>query len=223
MPGRVEFAALLARAFGEPGNQIHVGVAQDVGPHVGFPQTVLLEMAEQAQVCVFDGRNSQSRSPSSDQGALVWFWLLVICAMLLLGTNKQLDLQSWFSEVGRDLATAQGWYEERRSVQALFISALVLGGLTGMAVMTLWLRRVIRHIAGAVLGLSFLVIFVAGAASFHHVDRWLGYGVVRLNWVLELGGITLIAVSAWRQTPDRSSPAQAVNFGEGRHNAGKRV
>jgi hypothetical protein len=48
--------------------------------------------------------------------------------------------------------------------------------------------------------LGFLVTFVAvRAASFHHIDRWLGYGVVRLNWVLELGGIALVALSALRQ------------------------
>ena len=32
--------------------------------------------------------------------------------MLLLGINKQLDLQSLFTEVMRDMAHAQGWYNE---------------------------------------------------------------------------------------------------------------
>jgi hypothetical protein len=131
---------------------------------------------------------------------LVLFWLLVLCAMVLLGINKQLDLQSWFTQVGRDLATAQGWYQERHSVQTTFIAALVLAGLIGMTAMALWLRWVFGRVAGAVLGLGFLVTFVAvRAASFHHIDRWLGYGVVRLNWVLELGGIALVALSALRQ------------------------
>jgi hypothetical protein len=49
-------------------------------------------------------------------------------------------------------------------------------------------------------GLGFLMTFVAvRAASFHHVDQWLRHGVVRLNWALELGGIALIAFSAWQQ------------------------
>src|SRR5215210_5144909 len=83
----------------------------------------------------------------------------------------------------------------------IFIAALVVCGLMGMAVLAIRLRRVIRHVAGAVLGLGFLVTFVAlRAASFHHVDQWLGSGVVRPNWVLELSGIALIAMSAWRQT-----------------------
>jgi hypothetical protein len=120
--------------------------------------------------------------------------------MLLLGINKQLDLQSWLTQVGRDLAKAQGWYAERQSVQTAFIEILVVCGLTGMGLLALMLRRVLRHVTGAVLGLGFLVTFVAvRAASFHHVDRWLGAGVVRLNWMLELGGLGLIALSAWRQ------------------------
>jgi predicted secreted protein len=142
----------------------------------------------------------EGRPTSPDRRTLVLFWFLVLCAMLLLGINKQLDLQSWFTQVGRDLAAAQGWYQERHSVQTTFIAALVLAGLIGMTAMALWLRRVFGRVAGAVLGLGFLVTFVAvRAASFHHIDRWLGYGVVRLNWVLELGGIALVALSALRQ------------------------
>jgi hypothetical protein len=141
-------------------------------------------------------------SKSRHERSLVVFWLLMLCVLVLLGINKQLDLQSWFTEVGRDLAKSQGWYEERRAVQTSSIAALVLCGLTGTMVLTVSMRRVIGHIVGAVLGLGFLVTFVVlRAASFHHVDQWLGSGVVRLNWALELGGIALIALSAWRQTP----------------------
>ncbi len=142
----------------------------------------------------------QSGSAPEDARTLALFWFLVLCAMLLLGINKQLDLQSWLTQVGRDLAKAQGWYAERQSVQTAFIEILVVCGLTGMGLLALMLRRVLRHVTGAVLGLGFLVTFVAvRAASFHHVDRWLGAGVVRLNWMLELGGLGLIALSAWRQ------------------------
>src|SRR4051812_24787616 len=43
--------------------------------------------------------------------------------------------------------------------------------------------------------LGFLVTFVlVRAASFHHIDALLGYGRVRLNWVLELSGIILVAM-----------------------------
>ena len=51
-------------------------------------------------------------------------WL--VCA---LGVNKQLDLQTLFTQLARDLAMAQGWYEERRRYQVAFIIAIgLLGG-----------------------------------------------------------------------------------------------
>jgi hypothetical protein len=47
-----------------------------------------------------------------------------------------------------------------------------------------------------------LLTFIAiRAASFHHFDRFIGHevGGVRMNWILELGGISLIAANAaWR-------------------------
>jgi hypothetical protein len=153
----------------------------------------------------FHSRNLGSKSASTNAQALVGFWLLITGALVLLGINKQLDLQSWFTEVGRDLARGQGWYEGRRSVQALFVAALVFLGLIGTTVLFVLLRPLIRQVGDALFGLGFLVIFVAvRAASFHHVDQLLRSGVIRLNWVLELGGIALIALSAWRQGWDSS-------------------
>lgn len=146
------------------------------------------------------GRNVESTTGSMDQRFLVRFWLLVTGALVFLGANKQLDLQSWFTEIGRDLARAQGWYEERRAVQGLFVAALAFLGLTSVAALAIMLRHLIRHVGGALFGLGFLVTFVAiRAASFHHVDQLLKSGVVRLNWVFELGGIACVAFSAWRQ------------------------
>jgi hypothetical protein len=40
------------------------------------------------------------------------FWIALTALMLALGINKQLDLQTWLSQAGRDLAIAQGWWEQ---------------------------------------------------------------------------------------------------------------
>jgi hypothetical protein len=140
-----------------------------------------------------------------DEGVLVRFWGLVLFSMLLLGVNKQLDLQTWFTEIGRDLAHEQGWYEVRRPLQVAFIAliALVGGGATVFLAFTM--RHVLSRVVGALFGLGALVTFViVRAASFHHVDVLLGRGRIRLNWVLELGGIALIAISAFRQQSHQS-------------------
>jgi hypothetical protein len=39
---------------------------------------------------------------------------------------------------------------------------------------------------------------VIRAASFHNVDELISRGTIKLNWVLELGGILMIIVSAYR-------------------------
>src|SRR5688572_33006079 len=49
------------------------------------------------------------------------FWLVCAVFLLCLGVNKQLDLQTWFTVLGKSLAKDTGWYEQRRLVQACFI------------------------------------------------------------------------------------------------------
>ena len=127
-------------------------------------------------------------------------WLGVALLMALLGVNKQLDLQTWFTEVGRDLALTQGWYAARQKVQVLFIGALAAAG--GVAIV--WLQRAFRRLGSEVrwvaAGLVLLIVFVVTrAASFHHVDRLLSVELalhVRLNAVLELGGIGIVIGAA---------------------------
>jgi hypothetical protein len=152
---------------------------------------------------------SISADEAHNQKQLSWFWLVACVAMALLGLNKQLDLQTLFTEIGRDLAQSQGWYQERRKYQALFIVTIgLLGGAFAVGAAFL-LRRVARRIRLALGGLSALVVFVVvRAASFHHVDILLRSGPIRLNWVLELGGIALVALAAHRAAiPVRSATA----------------
>ena len=128
-------------------------------------------------------------------------WWLMAAVMLLLGINKQLDLQSWVTQLGRDIALAGGWYEHRRVFQALFIFWLGVGVLGLKA----WLgvRSGSLHHYTRLAGMGLLVLgafVVLRAASFHHVDAMLGLNFVnvRLNVVFELGGIALIIYAAWR-------------------------
>ena len=130
---------------------------------------------------------------------LVLFWALMTVGMLALGINKQLDLQSFFTQVGRSLARRGGWYESRGDVQRLFILALVCGAVGALLTMLCLLRHHLRAVGVALLGGVFVLTFVVvRAASFHHVDVLLNSRLegVRLNWVFELGGIALVAWGA---------------------------
>ncbi|MEE9405605.1 MAG: hypothetical protein V3V20_11990 [Algisphaera sp.] len=123
------------------------------------------------------------------------FWWGTGVLLLLLAVNKQLDLQSLFTDVGRVWSKRQGWWENRRVVQRGFIVAVgltaVAGLLAGLGVF--WPER--RRCGVALVGLAWLAGFVViRAASMHHMDRLLGERVagLRVNWLAELGGILTV-------------------------------
>jgi hypothetical protein len=143
-------------------------------------------------------RDTLAATPDSDARRnhrnLSRLWLLCSALLAVLAINKQLDLQSWFTQVARDVAVRGGWYERRRRHQVAFVLLLLIGGAAGMLALTYLLRNVVRRALVVLVGIGMLLCFiVVRAASYHYVDRLLTYGPVRLNWVLEIGGIAVIA------------------------------
>lgn len=130
-----------------------------------------------------------------------WFWNGLAILLIFLGINKQLDLQTELTFLGRDFAKATGWYENRRVVQGIFIVLIALGGMLVTATLFWIYRFELKRLWAALAGLGFLLSFIViRAASFHHVDEFLHFapGGFRMNWLLELGSIAAIAWPAWR-------------------------
>jgi hypothetical protein len=125
------------------------------------------------------------------------------CLFLALGINKQLDLQSALTEVGRILAQAQGWYAQREAVQLDFILLVAVACLIAPIVLIILVRRSPLSTSLALIGTAMVLCFVfIRAASFHHFDRFIGSRVfgLRWNWILEMSGISLVLLaSQWRQ------------------------
>jgi hypothetical protein len=129
------------------------------------------------------------------------FWLLCAVFLLCLGINKQLDLQTWFTIVGKNIAQQTGWYAERRVVQMVFIVVIAFFGLVLGAIGAWWTTRLSFPCRIAFLGAVFLGVFIIiRAASFHHVDQMLGFRFagVRMNVLLEMGGTICMAAAALR-------------------------
>ena len=127
------------------------------------------------------------------------FWCLLALFMVLLGINKQLDLQSLLTEIGRDLAKHQGWYGQRAIYQRQFIIGIAVAGLATLVVASLLLLGTWRQTGLALIGLVLLFGFIlVRASSFHHVDHLLSEHIrgVRINWIFELGGIGWIGAAA---------------------------
>ena len=149
-------------------------------------------------------------------GQLAWrFWTILAFALAVLGLNKQLDLQSFLTAFARGLANSEGWYDRRREFQKLFVVTISLFALFGAATTLVLLRKSSWQIRAAAAGFVLLGAFICvRAASFHHVDRILNSGILgaRFNWIIELGGISLVAVSAFgaARTP-RRNPSSVRN------------
>jgi len=141
-----------------------------------------------------------NRTKREDRQAFL-FWFVIAVLMFLLGVNKQLDLQSLFTEVGRQVARAQGWMGERRTVQFWFVVIFGAASLSLFVFLAIRMQGLFRRFTLAFLGLFFLLTFIIiRAASFHHFDAFLGSRLssVRLNWVLELSGISMILLAAFK-------------------------
>lgn len=127
------------------------------------------------------------------------FWLLLAVGLGALGINKQLDLQTAVTEIGRLVAHAGGWYERRHEVQIYFMVAVVVSGALALASLS-WLSWPLSSGRALALGgVTFLACFVLiRASSFHHVDIFLGQTALGLRWnsILELSGIGLVGAGA---------------------------
>lgn len=137
--------------------------------------------------------------PRPTQRTERWFWLGAALFLAALAVNKQLDLQSFLTAVGRCVAKAQGWYDARRGVQrdavlAMIAAAAIAGGLIAWR-----LAPTLARTGPALFGLVAITAFVlARAVGFHHVDALIGMRVsgLRLNWVFEIGGIAIFTLGA---------------------------
>ena len=104
------------------------------------------------------------------------WWTGLAVLMVVMGFNKQLDLQTLFTDVGRDMARSEDWYNARGIVQRDFIVAMMVSG----AVAALTLFMTVGRRSGSWVRLSILAVCALGvfvlvrAASFHHVDAMLG-------------------------------------------------
>jgi hypothetical protein len=146
-------------------------------------------------------------------------WRAISVLFLALGINNQLDLQTALTEAGRVLAHYQGWYEQRRFVQLAFIALVAMTCLIAAITLLLWARNTPIPTKLALIGATMVLGYVLiRAASFHHVDWFIGRKILglRWNWVLEMSGISLVLLaSKWRQIGIAKSVSRSVHVNQG--------
>ncbi len=176
-------------------------------PGIGDPTvagwvTVVLYVAA-AWTCLQVARQvRRQEQPQATVRREFWVWSIFSGLLWALGINKQLDLQTALTEIGRMLSHREGWYEHRAVVQKEFIGALCLCFALLAAAFLGVLRRLDLPAKVAALGMCFIGLFVLiRASSFHRVDAFLGYRLVhlRMNWLMEMGGIVIVFLAARRR------------------------
>ncbi|MEE4298890.1 MAG: hypothetical protein V2J24_05550 [Pseudomonadales bacterium] len=174
-------------------------VARDWSPRIGDPHFMgwltVLAYAVTAGVAGRTALAARRGHVTPSPGLQALFWLGVSLLYALLAVNKQLDLQTAMTTIGRCLAYRDGWYEARRGVQIAFIVGFACTSAIGVAVLAWCFRSIFASNRLAFLGIMITVTFVlVRAAGFHGMDQFIGTSILglRMNWVVELSGIMLV-------------------------------
>jgi hypothetical protein len=140
-------------------------------------------------------------------------WRCFSALLFALGINKLLELQTTLTAAGRILAHYQGWFEQRRFVQLVFIALVALTCVSVIAALATLIRQAPSPTWLALMGMSLVFGYVMiRAGTFHHIDRFTGTGLLQLPWwILEISGIFMVLLaSVWRQLrppPSDDGPA----------------
>ena len=142
-------------------------------------------------------RRRADRAPSYRAHSILWLVLLLAC--VLLGLNKQLDLQAWVTDEVRTLAVEQGWHEQRRAVQAVLVGVGGAAAIAGLLVIVTTTRRHLPRHAAAFVGLGVLLAYAAARmVSYHQLDAVLRQSTWgwRSGELIEAAGVLCIVACA---------------------------
>lgn len=133
--------------------------------------------------------------------------------LFFFAVNKQLDWQTDFTVLVKQIAWEQGWYAYGQRLQVLFVFGLMAVALLGLLFFAWHLRHSWRRYWVLLLGLLLLARFITvRAASFYGVvlPEFSQYtGGFRITWLLELFGALILAAAAWgnlRSAEPKESP-----------------
>jgi len=119
-------------------------------------------------------------------------------ALLLLGINKQLDLQMLLADLGRTYARSHAWYTRRKPIQIQAISISLAVCLGMVEIILFKLRQQLKGTWLVLFGLTILTLYFGlRMVSLHQVDKYvmLSYRGMTLGSLVEIGGILCISTS----------------------------
>ncbi len=140
-------------------------------------------------------------------------WWTVAAVALLLGINKNLQMQTVLIASCRAIAVAQGWIDSRRALQQAFVVVLFLATALTAIGLTCTLRQFLKQNVTLATGLALVVVYsFFRAAEMNHVEL-LGVGRSTSDalWPLEVAGVALMFVGVTKHfVASRSAQAAST-------------
>jgi hypothetical protein len=127
------------------------------------------------------------------------FWLILGLVMLFLGINKQLDLHTLLTAIGKYYAHQDGWYQHRREIQFYVIGGLLISMISLLLLFMHKMKGILMTNMFAIIGLAIILIFIIiRATSFHHIDFFMNISIfnIGLYRILEISGISTVVAFA---------------------------
>ena len=133
------------------------------------------------------------------------FWFLTAGLLLVMGLARLGDVAGWLADLGRQEALSEGWYEGRRSYQALAIA--LLGFVWFVAVVVVLWRvpeRRRRYLPMALVMFTIAAFAGVRMISLHQADALLyrrGIAGVQFSALIELSLLVLATLATFWQPP----------------------
>lgn len=153
-----------------------------------------------AAICVAVWR----REDHSAVGYWPPFWLLIAALLAAMGIGRLGGLGDLVGDYLRDWARGEGWYADRRRLQALVVVAIgIAWTLFVLAVCTQTAERRRRYLPMTLIVLTIVAFLGVRTVSLHQIDSALHHHHVvgmRVGTVVEYGLLTLALAYAIRRT-----------------------
>lgn len=125
-------------------------------------------------------------------------WVIISLLMLFLALNKQLDLQTLLTDIGKSIFEKSALHEDRRKYQTLFVLSVASIFVIAIFAIFIELLTVLKKHLLAIAGLGLIALFILyRAASIHHFADFFEYEILSFQFrdFVEISGIILIILN----------------------------
>ena len=125
-------------------------------------------------------------------------WWSVTVILVLLSIYRLFDFQLFIADVGRRLALAENWYEQRFIFQLLFVVFIIVIGIIVLSLLESEMANLWRYYWLTICGVVYLTCFtIINTLSYHPIDILFNHYVIgiRISWMLEVAGIFIVVIS----------------------------